>query len=786
MRWVRLCSAPRHKPDGRVIWDGIEIDITESKRAEEALRQSEEKFAKAFISSPSSILITRVSDGRIMEANETFSRHFELLPEQTRGKTVFELGVWQEGAERDALMQRLHAEGSLRNIEKVTILPSGRRSISLLSLERIKLQGEDCLLTVTHDITDLKEAERALLESEIKFRTLFNSASDAIFLMQGLKILDCNRMTEVLFGCDRGQIIGRTPIDFSPETQPDGERSAHKGEKKISAVLAGQPQFFEWTHVRTDGGKFEAEVSLNRVELDGALFVQAIVRDVTNRKQTEVKLKLLSERLRIATAAAAIAVWEWNLLTNEILVDERLYEIYGYPSLPNGRFTYEQWRQRVHPEDWAAQEAQLQRTIAAKSQGVREFRAYRLDGALRHIQAAEIVISNEQGRPSRVIGVNIDITERKCAEEALRENQRMLATLMANLPGMVYRCQNDAAWTMLFVSEGCHALTGYRPADFLDNRTLSFASIIHAADQNRIQQVVQTALNRGGVFELNYRIHTAQGEEKWVWERGQGVYTEDRKLIALEGFITDITAQRKAEAEREAAQKREQETRAEFTRQLIASQEAERTRIAREIHDHLGQLLTALKLDLRSMERRASVLSDTELQGALLGKLKSAKELADETITSVQKIASELRPGILDRLGLAAAIEAEAQTFASRTGVDCRCAVPDTTPPIPQDRAIAAFRIFQEIMTNVARHAHATEVEVRLQLDATLLTLAVADNGVGIPEAQFTNPKSFGLLGMMERAEILGGQIRFTHRPTGSGTVVTVKLPLSAGNLSES
>jgi len=167
------------------------------------------------------------------------------------------------------------------------------------------------------------------------------------------------------------------------------------------------------------------------------------------------------------------------------------------------------------------------------------------------------------------------------------------------------------------------------------------------------------------------------------------------------------------------------------------------------------------------------------LQTALLGKICSARELADETITSVQKIASELRPGILDRLGLAAAIEAEAQTFAARSGVTCKCSVPDETPALPQDRAIAAFRIFQEIMTNVARHAHATVVEIELRLDATRLELEVTDNGIGLEEKHFANPKSFGLLGMTERAEILGGRIEFRKHPAGSGTVVAVQLPLS-------
>lgn len=371
-----------------------------------------------------------------------------------------------------------------------------------------------------------------------------------------------------------------------------------------------------------------------------------------------------------------------------------------------------------------------------------------------------------------------DVSERLKAEAALHEKQRVLTTLMGNLPGLVYRCRDDADWTMEFASEGCHALTGYRPEDLEGNRRTSFGIMIHAEDRERLQQTVAAALERRAPFEVNYRIRTAIGELKWVWERGQGVFAADGKLLALEGFITDVTAQRKAEAEREAAMKREQEARNEFTRQLIASQEAERTRIAREIHDHLGQLLTALKLDLHALERRSGTLGDPEMRLALTGKIDSAKGLADETITSVQKIASELRPGILDRLGLAAAIEVEVQAFEERTGVNCRCVVPKVGMSLSQERATAMFRIFQEIITNIARHAQASVVQIELRIHPEALELIATDNGVGLSADQLQHPKSLGLLGMRERAEILGGHIEFTRPSTGQGTLVTVRIPL--------
>ena len=208
---------------------------------------------------------------------------------------------------------------------------------------------------------------------------------------------------------------------------------------------------------------------------------------------------------------------------------------------------------------------------------------------------------------------------------------------------------------------------------------------------------------------------------------------------------------------------------------LQSLREEERTRLSREIHDHLGQVLTALKLDLHSLERKIGEKLDVESRALFTAKISSARELSDEMIASIQKIASELRPGILDRLGLAAAVEAEIQAFQSRTGIQCQCKALVAPSGPGQELATATFRILQEILTNVARHAHATVVQVSLTQQNGALTLEVSDNGVGIQKNAIANPNSLGLLGMRERAAMLGGEVRFTA--LGQGTMVSVQLP---------
>lgn len=217
---------------------------------------------------------------------------------------------------------------------------------------------------------------------------------------------------------------------------------------------------------------------------------------------------------------------------------------------------------------------------------------------------------------------------------------------------------------------------------------------------------------------------------------------------------------------------------------LVTLREEERTRIAREVHDHLGQLLTAMKMEVHSAQTGLSGISDTDLRERLTAKLVTTTVLTDDLIQSVQKIASELRPGVLDCLGLEAAIESEAETFEERTGVRCQCNVPQTQIVMPDKYSTALFRIFQEILTNVARHAKASLVLISLIHEDGALMLDVEDNGVGLDESRIAAPDSLGLLGMQERAEALGGQIQFRRNRKG-GTAVSVQIPLAGSTVAE-
>ena len=210
---------------------------------------------------------------------------------------------------------------------------------------------------------------------------------------------------------------------------------------------------------------------------------------------------------------------------------------------------------------------------------------------------------------------------------------------------------------------------------------------------------------------------------------------------------------------------------------LQASREEERIRIAREIHDELGEALTAQKFGLNWIQQRLGELDGDGSKEQIFKKVDSLKTLADATVNRVRKLCTELRPPILDDLGLVAAIEWQAREFQARTNIRCEIVHAIQALGFNDQQATAAFRIFQEILTNVGRHSNASKVLVRLKIAKANLILQVKDNGRGINENKIASDRSLGILGMRERALLLGGQLAI-HSAPARGTVVTVSIPL--------
>ncbi len=345
----------------------------------------------------------------------------------------------------------------------------------------------------------------------------------------------------------------------------------------------------------------------------------------------------------------------------------------------------------------------------------------------------------------------------------------------------------------------------------LNKITMSMPIAVAVIDQNNSVKLI----NRQFVRDLGYTIEDLSDLDKWFeqiypdpelrqnasinWQKaisattateilsiprewlvrckdGSYVDLEVRLARAGDRFVVtfnDITYRKRAEE----VLKTSREQMRELAARLQQAREEERAFIAREIHDELGQLLTGLKIDLKWLEKRLP--QGTENSQVLRSKMVLILELVDETIVAMRRVATQFRPGVLDTLGLIAAIEWQAEEFSNRTGIVCEFDQPMPQHLSSRESDTALFRIFQESLTNVARHSEATAVKVSLSRQNGSLVLKVRDNGRGITKKEMDDPHSIGLLGMRERAHIFGGEVNVTGNP-GKGTTVIASIPISS------
>jgi PAS domain S-box-containing protein len=315
---------------------------------------------------------------------------------------------------------------------------------------------------------------------------------------------------------------------------------------------------------------------------------------------------------------------------------------------------------------------------------------------------------------------------------------------------------------ILKANRAVQAQLGLKPEDIIGKYC---PEVVHGLSEPWYACPLEEAVRKGQAVE---REALDQKSGRWI---RSGIYPTGK--LAPDGgrilfhMVSDITDRKEAEEQLQASR---EELRS-LSAHLESVREEERKNMAREIHDELGQILTALKIDLSSLAERS-----TEEQELPPGNVKSMNELIDMAIGTVERISVELRPPILDDLGIAVALEWQAEDFSKRTKIKCEFISKPGDIVLDPDRSTAIFRIFQEALTNVARHSDASKVKAVLIKETDRIVLTIEDDGKGIDRRQLTDPKAFGIIGMKERAHFLGGEARFDSAP-GRGTSITVSIP---------
>jgi two-component system sensor histidine kinase UhpB len=714
-------------------------DITERKKVEEALKESEVRYRELVEKADIAILMDD-KEGNFIYFNKKFADLHGYSVEEMKKQSTRST-VHPEDVDR---VMKFHKERLLgkkvpSRYEFKGVKKDG--SIIYLEVDAVKLkEGGSIVGTHSHiwDITERKRAEQELREKEeFNFALFQYNPIETIIVDRGGRVLKVN-MAKRKSG-DRLPNIGDMMYkDYAAKHEIDMHAEL------IECIRSSKTKRFSELKYRD---KF--------LTIFIAPFPQGAIitsLDITERKRTEEAVRIKDKAIASSLNAIAIADLDHNLT----YVNRSFLDLWGYKDEREvlGRPSSSFWESKKRAKDVA-------RTSLTKGSWASELVAKRKDRSTFIVQLSANLVLDKYGKPICMMASFMDISKSKQAEEALRESEEQYRAIFDQAPDSVVLVDGKTGELVEF-NDNAYKNLGYTRKEFKKLRIPDF-EIIESAE--KVAKHIKNIIREGSdTFETKHR--TKSGEVRVILVSSRAISIKGRNFV--QSIWSDITDRKRAEEEIKNSQLQLRN----LTAHLQSVREEERTHIAREMHDELGQALTAMKMDLSWLDKRLP-----KDQKPLFEKTKSMSKLADATLQTVKKISSELRPGLLDDLGLTAAIEWQAEEFQTRTGIKCAITVDPEDIILDKDRSTAIFRIFQETLTNVARHAKATRIKVSLKEKAGKIELKVRDNGKGITEKQVSNPKSFGLIGIRERAYYLDGKVVIKGLQD-KGTALTIRIPL--------
>ncbi len=772
IRTVHSIGEMTYGPDGQpLVHSGTVQDVTELRQAAEALRRSEAMLQAIIDTEPECVKLVD-SEARLIMMNRAGLGMLEVDSfEQVKDQYVGQMVV-PEYREPFMELTRSIFQGKSGNLLFEIVGAKGTRR--WLDTHAVPFRNEKdeivALLAVTRDVTERKWTEEALYKTNETLNALIRYSPLAIICTDlDSNVMIWNPAAERIFGWKEEEVLGRkNPII------PEGKEEEYRALRE--RVRQGEPYLSkELVRKRKDGTLIHLSAASARIhDAEGnidALF--ALFQDITERKKAEETLRKTHAQLQTLIQTIPDMIVFKDVAGRHVIVNRAVEEVTGHTK---DEITGKTIEELLPPDPAAAcrksDEDAMQRSEPSHAQE----RVVRGDGRETYFDMLKAPMIDSEGNIIGLVAIGRDITERQHMEEALRKSEANYRALLEQASDGIAVIDRQGRY--LDVNSRMCGMLGYSREEFLrlTIKDVLAPQELSVAAPLRLQELLT------GKTVLNERLMRRKDGSTFPMEISATMIPDGR----LCGIHRDISERKRVEvalrksheelevlvSERTAELRMINEQLSMFSSYLQEAREKERTSIAREIHDELGQALTALKMDLSWLKKRLP-----KNQKTLLEKEGSMSELVETTIQTVKRISTELRPGILDHLGLTAAIEWQAEEFQKRIGIPCAVSiVPEEIVP-DKDRSTTIFRIFQETLTNITRHAKATKVTVKLEKKNNSLILEVKDDGKGITEMQLSDSKSLGLMGIRERAASWGGHVSMKGVRNG-GTTVIVHIPL--------
>jgi two-component system, cell cycle sensor histidine kinase and response regulator CckA len=395
------------------------------------------------------------------------------------------------------------------------------------------------------------KAEGVLRESEHKYRVLFETANDGIFLQDTTGFVDCNQKGASMYGLPTEDVIGHSPAELSPERQPDGRPSSEVAAERILAAFNGEPQSFQWQALRADGIPLDVEITLNRVEIGGSFLLQAIMRDITDRKRAEDALRESEERFKLSMEATNDGLWDWDIKTDGGYFSPTYYLMLGYEV---GAFACEGkvWKDLIHPDDREHALLANMDCIEGRRECFEvEYRMKAKNGEWRWILGrGKCIARDEQGHALRMVGTHVDITDRKRAEEALRASEEKYRQVVENAHDAIFIAQDGF---IKFPNSRLATIFGYSLEELTKK---PFVEFVHPDDRELVAKSHHKRMQGEEVPSTDsFRAVNKSGHTLWV-ELGSVFLSWEGRPASL-NFLRDITVEKKLESQLVHAQKME-------------------------------------------------------------------------------------------------------------------------------------------------------------------------------------------------------------------------------------